>query len=58
MINKVTLNSSTWNDVPWKFETGTPNIAQVIGLGAAIDFLNDIGLNKVQNMKKNYCNMD
>ena len=49
MINKVTLNSSTWNDVPWKFEAGTPNIAQVIGLGAAIDFLNDIGLNKVQN---------
>ena len=48
MINKVTLNSSTWNDVPWKFEAGTPNIAQVIGLGAAIDFLNDIGLNKVQ----------
>ena len=49
MINKVTLNSSTWNDVPWKFEAGTPNIAQVIGLGAAIDFLNDIGLNKVQD---------
>ena len=49
MINKVTLNSSTWNDVPWKFEAGTPNIAQVIGLGAAIDFLNDLGLNKVQD---------
>jgi len=48
MINNVTLNESTWNDVPWKFEAGTPNIAQVIGLGAAIDFLAEVGLGKIQ----------
>ena len=48
MINNVTLNESTWNDVPWKFEAGTPNIAQVIGLGAAIDFLAEVGLDKIQ----------
>ena len=48
MINNVTLNESTWNDVPWKFEAGTPNIAQVIGLGAAIDFLIEVGLDKIQ----------
>ncbi len=48
MINNVTLNESTWNDVPWKFEAGTPNIAQVIGLGAAIDFLVEVGLDKIQ----------
>ena len=48
MINNVNLNESTWNDVPWKFEAGTPNIAQVIGLGAAIDFLAEVGLDKIQ----------
>ena len=45
MIRNVTLEKSTWNDIPWKFEAGTPNIAQVIGLGAAIDYLNYIGMN-------------
>ncbi|GIS57398.1 MAG: hypothetical protein CM1200mP1_13360 [Candidatus Neomarinimicrobiota bacterium] len=39
MINSVNMDESTWNEVPWKFEAGTPNIAQVIGLGAAIDYI-------------------
>ncbi|MBC8256714.1 MAG: cysteine desulfurase [Candidatus Marinimicrobia bacterium] len=43
MIRKVTMEESTWNDIPWKFEAGTPNIAQVIGLGSAIDYINKIG---------------
>jgi len=43
MIRKVTMEGSTWNDIPWKFEAGTPNIAQVIGFGSAIDYINKIG---------------
>jgi cysteine desulfurase/selenocysteine lyase len=49
MINTVTLKKSTWNDVPWKFEAGTPNIAQVIGLGAAIDYLQSIGVDAIHD---------
>lgn len=48
MINNVTMQKSTWNEVPWKFEAGTPNIAQVIGLGRAIDYIDDIGLSNIQ----------
>ncbi len=44
MIKDVTMDSVSFNDLPWKFEAGTPNIAQVIGLGAAIDYINSIGL--------------
>ena len=47
MIRKVTLDGSTWNDIPWKFEAGTPNIAQVIGLGSAIDYINKIGTDTI-----------
>ncbi len=49
MINTVTMEQSTWNDVPWKFEAGTPNIAQVIGLGTAIDYLQSVGINKIHD---------
>jgi cysteine desulfurase/selenocysteine lyase len=49
MIDAVTMDHSTWNEVPWKFEAGTPNIAQVIGLGAAIDYLESIGMEAIQN---------
>lgn len=45
MIREVHLEHSTWNDVPWKFEAGTPNIAQVIGMGAAMEFMMEIGKN-------------
>ncbi|MFS0644486.1 cysteine desulfurase [Siminovitchia sp. 179-K 8D1 HS] len=43
MIDFVGLYESTWKELPWKFEAGTPIIAGAIGLGAAIDFLNEIG---------------
>ena len=47
MINFVGLYDSTWADLPAKFEAGTPIIAGAIGLGAAIDFLNDIGMDNI-----------
>ena len=47
MINSVNMDESTWNEVPWKFEAGTPNIAQVIGLGAAIDYIEKIGIENI-----------
>ena len=52
MIRNVTLEKSTWNDIPWKFEAGTPNIAQVIGLGAAIDYLDEIGMQTINEYGK------
>src|SRR5438876_5313586 len=48
MIRKVGLRESTWNDLPWKFEAGTPAIAEAIGLGAAIDYLNELGMENVR----------
>jgi cysteine desulfurase/selenocysteine lyase len=48
MIRKVTFEEATWNDLPWKFEAGTPNIADVIAFGAAIDYLSDIGMENVR----------
>src|SRR5579872_307624 len=47
MIRSVTFEKTTYNDVPYKFEAGTPNIAGGIGLGAALDYLNHIGLDKI-----------
>lgn len=49
MINKVNMHESTWNEIPWKFEAGTPKVAQVIGLGAAIKYLMNIGLENIHN---------
>jgi cysteine desulfurase/selenocysteine lyase len=48
MISTVTLEESTWNQLPWKFEAGTMNIAQAVGLGAAIDWLERLGLEAVR----------
>ncbi|MCQ6264085.1 cysteine desulfurase [Fictibacillus sp. WQ 8-8] len=48
MIDFVDLYDSTWKELPWKFEGGTPIIAGAIGLGAAIDFLQEIGLENIQ----------
>lgn len=48
MIDFVGLYESTWKELPWKFEGGTPIIAGAIGLGAAIDFLESIGLDKIE----------
>jgi cysteine desulfurase/selenocysteine lyase len=47
MIRTVTFEGSTWNDLPYKFEAGTPNIAGAIGLGAAIDFVKRIGFDAI-----------
>lgn len=47
MIRRVTLEGSTWNDIPWKFEAGTPAIAEGIGLGAAVDYLTSLGMDNV-----------
>jgi cysteine desulfurase/selenocysteine lyase len=49
MIREVFLDHSTWNDVPYKFEAGTVNIADSIGLGAAVDYLAAIGMARVRN---------
>lgn len=47
MISKVTFDRIDWHDVPFKFEAGTPCIGQSIGLGAAVDYLTDIGLERI-----------
>ena len=48
MILTVTLDHSTWADVPTKFEAGTPNIAGVVGFGAALRYLDDVGMDQVR----------
>ena len=48
MIGFVHRDNSTWADLPWKFEAGTQNIAGAIGLGAAVDYLTNIGMDRVQ----------
>lgn len=47
MIDFVGLHDSTWKELPWKFEGGTPIIAGAVGLGAAIDYLEEIGLDNI-----------
>jgi cysteine desulfurase/selenocysteine lyase len=49
MIRRVDFDGATWNDLPWKFEAGTPNIADVIAFGAAIDYLSDLGMYNVRD---------
>lgn len=48
MIDFVDLQESTWKELPWKFEAGTPIIGNAIGLGAAIDFLEEVGLHNIE----------
>ena len=52
MIETVTLENSTWNEVPYKFEAGTPNYVQAIGLGTAVEYLSNIGMENVQDHEK------
>ena len=47
MIQSVWLDRATWNEIPYKFEAGTPNIAGAISLGAAVDYLQDIGMKNI-----------
>ncbi len=49
MIREVHLRRSEWNDIPWKFEAGTPDISAAIGLGAAADYMMDLGMSRVQD---------
>jgi cysteine desulfurase/selenocysteine lyase len=48
MIREVHLEESTWNELPWKFEAGTPAIGDAIGLGVAVDYLTELGMNNVR----------
>lgn len=52
MIKSVELRSAIWNDAPWKYEAGTPNISEAIGLGVAVDYLNNIGMERVREHEK------
>jgi len=52
MITSVDWETSTWNDLPWKFEAGTPPIAGAVGLGAAIDYLDSIGMEAVREHER------
>jgi len=56
MIKEVHKNETKYNDLPHKFEGGTPNIADVIGFGAAIDYLNKIGMDKVREHEMDVTN--
>ena len=48
MIREVQLQSATWNDVPWKYEAGTPNIADVAAFSASLDYLERLGMDSVR----------
>ncbi len=48
MISRVRLEDATWNEVPWKYEAGTPNIADVIAFGAALAYLRGLGMEEVR----------
>jgi cysteine desulfurase/selenocysteine lyase len=52
MIREVHLRRSEWNDIPWKFEAGTPDIAAGIGLGAAADYLRALGMGRVREHER------
>ena len=52
MISKVTFEKTTYNELPYKFEAGTPNIADAIGLGKAIDYIKNIGIDKIAAYEK------
>lgn len=52
MIRTVTLEGSTWNDVPYKFEAGTPNVGGAVGLAAAVGYLEKIGMGEVEKYER------
>jgi len=53
MIREVFVDHSTWNELPWKFEAGTPAVGEGIGMGAAIDYLNALGMENVRAHERN-----
>jgi cysteine desulfurase / selenocysteine lyase len=56
MIEEVTINKTTWMDIPSKFEAGTPNIAQAVGLAKAIEYLSLIGMDKIESHEREITN--
>lgn len=52
MISQVWLDRATWNEIPWKFEAGTPNVEGAVGLGTAIDYLDRIGMERIQEEER------
>ncbi len=52
MIASVDSHSATWNELPWKFEAGTPMIAEAVGLGAAVDYLSKLGMDRVRSHER------
>ena len=56
MISNVSLREAQWNEIPWKFEAGTPNIVGAIGLGKAVDYLNRIGMDVVHKHEQELYN--
>jgi cysteine desulfurase/selenocysteine lyase len=52
MIREVHLEDSTWNDLPWKFEAGTPALVEAVGLGAAVDYLSALGMERVRQHER------
>ncbi len=56
MIDHVDLHESTWKELPWKFEGGTPIIAGAVGLAAAVDFLEEIGMDNIRRHEQQIVN--
>ncbi|GAF40552.1 cysteine desulfurase, SufS subfamily [Agrilactobacillus composti DSM 18527 = JCM 14202] len=56
MIDFVDLYESSWKELPWKFEAGTPDISGAIGLGAAIDYLSEIGMDQIEKHEQDIVN--
>jgi cysteine desulfurase / selenocysteine lyase len=56
MIKEVSFENTKFNDLPWKFEAGTPNVEGAIGLSAAIDYINSIGIEKINEHQKELVN--
>ena len=48
MIRKVSIEETTWNDLPYKFEAGTPAFVEAYGMGAAIDYITEVGLDAIE----------
>jgi cysteine desulfurase/selenocysteine lyase len=52
MIREVWADRATWNEIPYKFEAGTPNIAQAVGMGAAVEYIENLGLDAIREHEK------
>ena len=52
MIASVDFQTATWNELPWKFEAGTPMIAEAVGLGAAVEYLSQLGMEHVREHER------